>query len=153
MRKGIWELKADVIFGIFNALLSIYWITQSLKFPGGTADGVPGAGYFPILVASLLFILSIVLIIQGSQSKIVYFNVKMWSKDIKKMFLMTIFIIVVFFVLWYYTTYIIACLVLTFGLGYTFRLSIKNNIILSVVFSFGTYYVFNNLLQVMLKLR
>ncbi|AYO29642.1 tripartite tricarboxylate transporter TctB family protein [Biomaibacter acetigenes] len=146
-------VNGDVVLGVFTAILSIFWITQSLKFPGGTADGVPGAGYFPILVASLLLVLSIILIYQGFKNKNVYFDIKHWSNDTKKMLVMTIVVIAVFFALWYFTTYIIACLVLTFGLGYAYKLSIKNNIILSILFSFGTYYVFNNLLQVMLKLR
>lgn len=146
-------VNGDVIFGAFSAILSIYWISQSLKFPGGTEDGVPGAGYFPILVASMLLILSFILIFQGLKNRKIYINVKEWTNETKKMFILTIILICCFFVLWYFTSYIIACLVLTFGLGYSYKLSLKHNIIISVLFSFGTYFVFNNLLQVMLKLR
>jgi len=150
--KGDIEM-ADMVLGIICSLISIYWIFASSKFPGGTKDGVPGAGYFPIIVASVLILMSIVLIIQGFKKRNVYFNVKDWGRDNIRMLILTVTFIAIFFILWYFTSYLIACIVMTLGLGYTYKLSWIKNGLLSVLFSFGTYIVFNNLLHVLLKLR
>lgn len=145
-------MSADVIFGIITAIVGVIWIALASQFQAGTKDGVPGAGYFPILVAAALILLSIVIIIQGIKNKKEYFNLKEWGKENIKMFLMTIGIIAVFFVLWVFTHYIVACLFMTFCLGLTYKLGWKKSAVISVIFSLGTYFVFNNLLHVILQL-
>lgn len=144
---------ADVVLGLICTLISVYWIYISSRFPGGTQDGVPGAGYFPIIVSVALILISMILIIQGLRKRNIYFNVKEWGRENIKMLILTATFIILFFVLWYFTSYLIACIVMTLGLGYTYKLTWVKNGILSIIFSFGTYIVFNNLLHVLLKLK
>jgi len=146
-------LNADVIFGSVSAIIGAIWIVMSLPFPKGTSDGVPGPGYFPILIASLLIIASVTLIFSGLKSRKSYFDVKKWSKKNVRMFFLSWAIMLLFLMLWLKISYIIACLVLTFGLGLVFEINLKENILISPALTFATYYVFNNLLNILLNFR
>lgn len=146
-------LNGDLIFGIITSLIGLAWIFMSRKFPVGTADGVPGAGYFPIRVGIALIIVSIVLIIKGLKKKKKYFNVKEWPKENIKVFLLTILSVVVFMVLWVKMSYILASFILLIFLGYFYKVKLIKNIIISVIFSIGTYLLFNNVFHVMLNLK
>ncbi len=146
-------LNGDIIFGIITSLIGISWIFMSRGFPAGTADGVPGPGYFPIILGVALIIMSVVLIIKGIKTKKIYFNVKEWPKENIKIFLFTILSVVIFMVLWIKVSYILASIVMLFSLGCFYKIKPMKNIIIAICFSFGTYWLFNNVFHVMLKLR
>lgn len=146
-------LNGDIIFGIITSLIGISWIFMSREFPAGTADGVPGPGYFPIILGVALIIMSVVLIIKGIKTKKIYFNVKEWPKENIKIFLFTILSVVIFMVLWIKVSYILASIVMLFSLGCFYKIKPMKNIIIAICFSFGTYWLFNNVFHVMLKLR
>lgn len=146
-------MSADVVFGIIVSIISIYCISVASKLPAGTSNHVPGAGYFPIILASILILLSIAMIIRGLKNKTEYFDLKQWGKENVQMFLLTIAIIIVSLLLWRFTVYIVACLFMSFSLSLVYKLGWKKGAILSVIFSFSTYFVFNNALHVVLTLR
>lgn len=146
-------LNADVIFGCVSATIGAIWIVMSLPFPLGTSDGVPGPGYFPILISSLLILVSLALIFTGMKSKKCYFDVKKLSKNNIKMFVLSWTIMLLFVLMWVKTSYIIACLVLIFGLGVVFEINLKENILISSALTFATYYIFNNLLHILLDFK
>lgn len=146
-------INGDVVFGIISLLISIWWTAMASKFPGGTTDGVPGPGYFPIIISICLMIMSIILIFKGLKNKKVYFNVKEWPKENKKVFLLTIIAVLIFVALWINVSYILACFLLLFCLGYIYGLKLNKNIIISIAFTAGTYLIFNNVFHVMLKIK
>ncbi|WP_315115839.1 tripartite tricarboxylate transporter TctB family protein [uncultured Clostridium sp.] len=146
-------LNGDVVFGIITSLIGVWWIYMSKGFPGGTTDGVPGPGYFPTIIGVCLIVMSIILISKGLKNKKVYFNVKEWPKENKKIFLATIAVVMLFMALWINLSYIIACFILLFSLGYLYKVKLTKNIILSVCLTIGTYFIFNNVFNVMLNLR
>ncbi len=146
-------LNGDTVFGIISSLIGISWVLMSRGFPTGTADGVPGPGYFPTILGIALIIMSVVLIMKGIRDKRAYFNVREWPKKNVKIFLFTILSVVVFILLWINISYILASIVMLFSLGYFYKVNPVKNIIITICFSFGTYLIFNNVFHVMLKLR
>ena len=145
--------NGDVVFGIITSFIGAWWIFMSRNFPGGTTDGVPGPGYFPRIIGICLIIMSVILISKGLKNKNVYFNIKDWPKENKKIFLYTIAIVLVFMVLWINVSYMVACFVLLFSLGYLYGMKLTKNLILSVCLTVITYFIFNNVFSVMLNLR
>lgn len=56
--------KADVIAAVLLGLLGVYIIIQGLSY-GFTAEGLPSAGFFPVLAGVLIASLSIVNVVRG----------------------------------------------------------------------------------------
>lgn len=57
-------LNSEVIFGVVAIFVAVFFIVSGWKLPGETANGVPGSGYFPSIVAGGVIIFSMLLIIQ-----------------------------------------------------------------------------------------
>ena len=136
MRKG------DAISGIAITLLgfgvTVYTLVENtMRFNAQTSDGVPGAGFFPVLLGSVLGILGIVLIIRSIREKNEKARSAAASEETKKnikMLVLTITAIVIFFILW--------ALALVIFLNFIFERTWKFNIIYSVVFVAFIYLAF-----------
>ena len=145
MRKG------DAISGIAITLLGfgvvIYTLAENtMRFNAQTSDGVPGAGFFPVLLGALLGILGIMLVIRSIRKKSEEVQSVAASEETKKnikMLVLTITAVVVFFILWQLTKlFILWALALVVFLNFIFERTWKFNIIYSVVFVAFIYLAF-----------
>ena len=145
MRKG------DAISGIAITLLGfgvvIYTLAENtMRFNAQTSDGVPGAGFFPVLLGALLGILGIMLVIRSIRKKSEEVQSVAASEETKKnikMLVLTITAVVVFFILWQLTKlFILWAFALVIFLNFIFERTLKFNIIYSVVFVAFIYLAF-----------
>lgn len=144
-------LKAEPIAGIITVILSVVFFIASLGFKEGTADGVPGPGYFPIIICALLAPLGILWIIKGIRSKERYFILDKETRRNLKTFFLTILIIAVYLALWNFLPFIVSTTLFLFVLNFIYERGLKYNILSSVVTTASIYLLFNNLFHVMLK--
>ena len=151
--KKSFSINAITIIGLLGVLLGVFWISVSLDFPKGSADGVPGAGSFPIATSVLLIALAVLMITTSIREDKLYFNFHEMEYGNKLALLLTIAACVAFVVLWYFTNYIVASFVLMTTLGVLYRIRFSNALVFATCFSVGTYLFFSKALQVMLLAR
>ncbi len=142
--------KAGLLFvGACTAVALIFMI-PAFKFPGGTTDGTPGPGYFPILVSCVILLLCAVLFFQYLKDNKKYFQQNEVQKKNLSKLLITAGAIILYTVLFMFIPFIPLTIVFMVFLNWLFGRTWRFNIIFSVIFTGAIYYVFNNLLHVML---
>jgi putative tricarboxylic transport membrane protein len=130
LRKKL--INSEIIFSLIMILVALFFFVFSLNFPPGTSDGVPGPKYFPMLLATMLFILSVVSIVVNYGKKENYF---IWEK-IKSNFkplLKVVVAFIVFVVMWKYIPFYISALIFLLILSHIFKLRMRTAILYSVV--------------------
>ncbi len=60
-------LNSEVIFGVVAIFVAVFFIVSGWKLPGETANGVPGSGYFPAIVAGGVIIFPCCSSFRGSE--------------------------------------------------------------------------------------
>lgn len=147
MRK---VLRGDTIPGLivflFGLCVAIYTLVEdTMRVNAQSSDGVPGAGFFPVLLGFLLAGLGAVLTIRGLLQKgsVQHFKLDEEMKQNLIKLLLTAGSIAVFFVLWQLTHLFVPwAAALCFGLNLIFRRSLKFNILYSVIFIAFIYLAF-----------
>lgn len=143
--------RGDTIPGLVTMLLgfgvAIYTLAEdTMRFRAQTSDGVPGAGFFPVILGLILGALGLFLMLRGirAHGKVEFFKIE--DEEIRgnvRMLIKTVLCILAFFVLWRLTRQFIACaLLLVFGLNFIFGRTLKYNIIYTVVFVAFIYGAF-----------
>lgn len=142
--------KGDTIPGaliaVFGFAVTIYTLMEdTMRYSSQSSDGVPGAGFFPVLLGLAVGILGLALMIRGilKRGQVQYFNIDPEIKKNLKRLLLAAAGIVVFFVLWQTTRQFIPfmallCLYLNLIFGRTW----KFNLIYTVVFTLFIYAAF-----------
>lgn len=142
--------KGDTIPGLLTAVfgfaVALYTLSEdTMKFRAQSSDGVPGAGFFPVLLGFAVGILGVALMVRGLTQKgsVQYFKLdEELKKNLKTMCLVVVGM-VVFFVLWQTTKQFILCVpVLCFFLNFLFGRNLKYNLIYTVVFTVFLYGAF-----------
>lgn len=144
-------LRGDTIPGLvimlFGFTVAIYTLVEdTMRFRAQTSDGVPGAGFFPVILGFLLGALGLLLMIRGLRAKgeVEFFKIE--DDEIRgnvKMLIKTVVCILVFFILWQLTKQFILCaLLFVGGLNFIFERSWKFNLIYTVVFVAFIYVAF-----------
>lgn len=131
-------------------IVTLFFMIPAFSFPGGTTDGAPGPGYFPILVCSVILLLSTILFIQYLRDHKKYFQQNETQKKNLPKLLIAIGAIILYTILFMFIPFIPLTLVFMVFLNWLFGRTWRFNIIFSVVFTGVIYFVFNNLLHVML---
>lgn len=142
--------KGDTIPGLLTAIfgfaVALYTLSEdTMKFRAQSSDGVPGAGFFPVLLGFVVGILGVALMVRGLTQKgsVQYFKLDEELRGNLRTLILAVTGIVVFFVLWQTTKQFILCVpVLCFFLNFIFKRSIKYNIIYTVVFTAFLYAAF-----------
>ena len=142
--------KGDTIPGLLTAIfgfaVALYTLSEdTMKFRAQSSDGVPGAGFFPVLLGFVVGILGVALMIRGlsQRGSVQYFKLDEELKKNLKILVLAVIGILVFFVLWQTTKQFILCVpVLCFYLNVLFGRSLKYNIIYTVVFTVFLYAAF-----------
>lgn len=142
--------KGDTIPGLLTALfgfaVALYTLSEdTMRFRAQSSDGVPGAGFFPVLLGFAVGILGVALMVRGLAQKgsVQYFKLDEELKQNLKTMCLVVAGMVAFFVLWQTTKQFILCVpVLCFFLNLLFGRSIKYNLIYTVVFTAFLYAAF-----------
>lgn len=136
-------LRGDTIPGLvtmlFGFTVAIYTLVEdTMRFRAQTSDGVPGAGFFPVILGFLLGGLGLILMIRGLRAHGTVEFFKIEDDEIRgnvKMMVKTVIAILVFFILWQLTKQFIICaFLLVFALNFIFERGWKYNLIYSAVF-------------------
>jgi uncharacterized membrane protein len=153
MHNNKWY-RGDTIPGLVIALFGytvvVYTIIEpTFTWKAQTSDGVPGGGFFPILLGGLLGVLGTVLFIKGLLEKgsVSYFKIDLEAKRNLGRIIKTILSIMVFFVVWQSTKHIfpsfLPCVVLLcLTLNAIFGRPLKYNIIYTTVLTLFLYLSF-----------
>lgn len=142
--------KAGLLFVGICVAVTLLFMVPAFSFPGGTTDGSPGPGYFPILVCAVILILSAILFIQYMRDKKKYFQQNDTQKKNLPKLLITAGAVILYTILFMFLPFIPLTLVFLVFLNWLFGRTWRFNILFSVLFTGAIYYVFSNLLHVML---
>ena len=128
--------KDDVIIGVFSAITGIVFLIMSYPLGFVEKNGIPAAGFFPLISSAGLILISCFLIIIGlrSDDRVSYWYLKPFQAENKRSFFLTIAGIVAFLVLWKYVSFTIAAYLLSLYLNYVYKQSFKYNVIFTLVF-------------------
>lgn len=144
-------INGDILLTGGIMVISLIAMIIAFDFPGSTKDGAPGAGYFPIMTSIIVFILSCWIVIRGLKEKKSYFD---FSLDMRKSWIqigVTITTTILFIVLWNKVHFIILCSIYLFTLGILYGKKILPMFISSILTSLIIFYIFSELLNVMLN--
>lgn len=123
MHKG--DTIPGLITAIFGYSVAIYTLLEdTMRVNAQSSDGVPGAGFFPVLLGFAVGILGTILFVRGILQKgsVQYFQVDPEIKFNLKRLGLTAVSIVIFFILWQTTKRFIVCVpILCFALNCHFR--------------------------------
>jgi len=142
--------KEDTIAGVCFIVLAIFFMVMSLTLPKGSDDGVPGPGYFPLILSGLLVFLSLVMIVTGVVKKTSFNFFDALFKANAAPLLQTILAITVYLVLWNLIPFVINTVVFLFSLGLIYRRTLLANVLFSSISTGLIYALFNKLFHVML---
>lgn len=146
------KINADSIFGITTFLVAVAFIARSLQFDGASKDGVPGAGYFPIVVSLMIILFSVLLIIDGIRKQNKYFEIEEAKKQNLIQMLEVYGALVVFFVLWNFIPFVFAAIIFEVILCRILRCSWKFTILFSLISVIALYLIFNTAFKVRLDI-
>lgn len=139
-------MTTDRISGIALLILSLFVVWEDRNLPLGT-HSIPGPGYLPLMLASFLAILAIIMIIRGSAS--LPFRSISWIEGRHALAILICSLFATFFLesLGYRLTVLI---ILLFLFGVMERIKWWLTICLSFGLSFGSFWLFDTLLKVIL---
>lgn len=150
MKKRI--LNSETVFGLIIALVSLFFIIESRKFPPGTSDGVPGPGYFPTIAAVMVLLFSVAMMIKGYINPHIYFILPGGKKDTLIQMFMVIGNVMLFLIIWQFVPFIIAAAVMVFLMCLIFRQKIRFSIAYTAILVGALYFIFSVAFRVSLDI-
>lgn len=137
----------EKIFSIFLLLVSLigYYLARGFESGFMTDNGL-GAGFFPKLVCIILAILSIVMFVKSFKDKKIY----KFSKNNKNTFII-IGLCIGYLFLMEKIGYLLSTIIFSFSVIITLdRKNLIMNVIFSIIFPIGIYYLFSKVFNVSL---
>lgn len=142
--------KGDTIPGLITALfgfsvVSYTLLEDTMKVKAQSSDGVPGAGFFPVLLGLVVGVLGLCLMFRGLKQKgsVQYMKLDPELRQNVKILLLAVAGLVIFFVLWQTTKQFILCVpILCFFLNLIFGRNLKYNVIYTAIFTAFLYLAF-----------
>ncbi|RJR32683.1 MAG: tripartite tricarboxylate transporter TctB family protein [Desulfobacteraceae bacterium] len=143
-RKTKISIGIDTIGGLFLLLLGLYVTWERRVLPLGTAQ-TPGPGYFPLILAILLIIFGAILVLRGRHSR--PFTAIPWAEASHAIPVIGCCVFVALFMerIGYRISLFV---VLGFLLGVVERVNIWAALILTLLLSMGSFWLFDTLLRV-----
>lgn len=140
----------DVIFSIISFIIGLLFFIPALGFGiAPTKEGTPGPGFFPIIISSIVMIISIIQIIKSLKAKEKHFKLDDEIRANLKPFFITVVAIIVYLILWKFITFFPATIIFLLVLNYIYKKSWKFNILFTAGLTLFVYFVFAKLFSVM----
>lgn len=144
-------MTGGIIVSILGIILSIAAFINAFSFPGGTSDGVPGAGVFPQALCSIIIVINLILIFWEWKAKRPKEPMTEAHREGMKRLGMLIVVTAVMIAVWGSIHFIIICSVYLILVGLILRQSMKTFIPGAIVSSALVFFIFQQLLNVMLN--
>lgn len=139
--------KGDTIPGLLVCGVGIWFLVPGigLGMSSPTLSGVPGAGFFPVIIASAVILFGLALFVKGlkNNGKLVYFKMDDEQRANLKPLLLTVAAILIFIVLWKLIHFVVAAFAFCLFLNWVFHRNWKYNLTFSVLFVTLIYCIFN----------
>lgn len=142
---------AGLVFAVVSIALALVFMIPAFRFPGGTVDGAPGPGYFPIIVCTVIIILGLILGIGYIRKKERYFQTNETERSNLPALLVTGAAVVIYTIAFMFIPFIPLTIVFLIFMNWLYKRKWIFNIIFSVAFTIILFFVFSKFLHVMLK--
>ena len=142
--------KAGLLLSGACVAIALVFLVPALGFPGGSGDGSPGPGYFPIIVCTIIIILSIVLAVMYIRHKEKYFQTNETERTNLPVLLITGGAVVLYTIMFMFLPFIPLTIIFMVFLNWLYKRSWVFNGIFSVLFAVISYIIFSKFLHVML---
>lgn len=144
-------MTGGIVVSSIAILISAAAFINAFTFPGGTADGVPGAGVFPQALCAVIALINLILIIQEirNRSQEKRPETEAHKEGLKRMVLLIVATIA-FIAIWRYIHFAVLCSLYIVAVGFILKQKMKFFIPGAVVSAVLVFFIFHNLLNVML---
>ncbi|GMO17218.1 MAG: hypothetical protein Pg6A_03490 [Termitinemataceae bacterium] len=143
--------KSGLLFSGGMIAIALAFLIPALKFPGTSSDGAPGPGYFPIIICTIIILLSLITGVGYIKHKDAYFQ----SNDTERTNLFCLLIsaiaIIIYSFAFMFLPFIPLTIVFIGFLNWFYKRAWKFNIIFSIVFTGVLYFIFAKFLHIMLR--
>ena len=136
----------EIIISLVGILISALAFINAFTFPGGTSDGVPGAGVFP----QALCVINLILIVNALRKKTKMEMTEEQKEGLKRAGLLVAATIVML-ILWGKLHFVILCSIYLIAIGLILKQKMKTFIPGAIVSSALIYFIFQQVLNVMLN--
>lgn len=144
-------MTGEIIISITGIILCIAAFINAFSFPGGTSDGVPGAGVFPQALCIIIIVINLILIFRTWKEKRPKEAMTEAHKEGLKRLGMLVAATAVMIALWGNIHFIILCSIYLIIVGLILKQNMKSFIPGAVLSSALVFFIFQQLLNVMLN--
>ena len=144
-------MSGEIIISLIGMLISAGAVVNAFSFPGGTADGVPGAGVFPQALCVVIFVLNVAVIAKALKNRAKKEELSKEEKGRLVKIAIIVILTALFLILWGKVHFVVLCSLLLIGIGVVLKQNLKTFIPGAIVSSVIVYVVFQQLLNVMLS--
>ncbi|MDR2588306.1 MAG: tripartite tricarboxylate transporter TctB family protein [Spirochaetales bacterium] len=142
--------KAGIIFSGSCSALALAFMIPAFGFPGGSSDGAPGPGYFPIILCTVILFLSAVLAVSYLRHTEKYFATNEAERSNLPVLLVTAGAVVIYTIMFMFLPFIPLTLAFLIFLNRLYKRTWKYSVVFSLVFTLVMYAIFSKFLHVML---
>lgn len=143
-------MNGGIIVSAVSIVLAAAAFINAYTFPGGTSDGVPGAGVFPQAICTLIILINVILIIGSLRKRKDSAPISEEHREGRKRLGLFVGLTAVLLLVWGHIHFCILCAVYLTGIGWILKQKMKIFIPGSVVSAVLLYVIFHQLLNVML---
>lgn len=140
----------EIIISLVGILISALAFINAFTFPGGTSDGVPGAGVFPQALCVIIIVINLILIVNALKKKTKMEMTEEQKEGLKRAGLLVAATIVML-ILWGKLHFVILCSIYLIAIGLILKQKMKTFIPGAIVSSALIYFIFQQVLNVMLN--
>jgi len=142
--------KAGLVFVGISIAVALIFMIPAFSMPGGSVDGAPGPGYFPIILSTLVIILAIIQGLSYLKEDVKTFQQTETQKKNRPTLFIVCITTLVYTILFAYIPFIPLTIVGVGFINWLFGKRWISNLIFSVVFTMVLYVIFSKFLHVML---
>lgn len=142
--------KAGLVFVGISIAVAVFFMIPAFSMPGGSVDGAPGPGYFPIILSVIVIILAIIQGIFYLREDKKSFDQDETQRKNKLMLIIVCIATLVYTILFMFIPFIPLTIVAVGFLNWLFGKKWIPNLIFSVAFTMIIYVIFSKFLHVML---
>jgi hypothetical protein len=140
----------EIIISLLSIIISALAFINAFTFPGGTSDGVPGAGVFPQALCVIIILINLALFVKALRKKT---RVEMTEEQKEGLIRAGLLVVVtvVMLVLWGKFHFVILCSMYLTSIGIILKQKMKTFIPGAIISSVLIWFVFQEVLNVMLN--